>query len=72
MAMAVQKLYPGAQVTIGPWTEYGFYYDFDLKETLSDSDLKAIRKEMIRIVKRNLPIWSEEVSRCMIRYTNFN
>ena len=38
MAMAVQKLYPGAQVTIGPWTEYGFYYDFDLKE-LADSDV---------------------------------
>ncbi len=34
MAMAVQKLYPHAQVTIGPWTETGFYYDFDLPEPL--------------------------------------
>ena len=32
MAMAVQKLFPNAQVTIGPWTENGFYYDFDLPE----------------------------------------
>jgi len=63
MAMAVQKLYPGAQVTVGPWTDYGFFYDFDLKEPLTDGDLKAIRKEMIRIVKRNLPIWREEVSK---------
>lgn len=61
MAMAVQKLYPGTQVTIGPWIERGFYYDFDTKETLSDKDLKAIKKEMQRLIKRKLPMSEEEV-----------
>jgi len=47
MAMAVQKLFPSAQVTIGPWIAKGFYYDFDLKEPLTDKDLKKIKKEMV-------------------------
>jgi len=38
MAMAVQKLFPKAQVTIGPWTETGFYYDFDVPEPFTDKD----------------------------------
>jgi len=63
MAMAVQKLYPKAQVTIGPWTETGFYYDFDLSEPLTESDLKAIKKEMIKIINKKLPVHREEVSR---------
>lgn len=63
MAMAVQKLYPDAQVTIGPWIARGFYYDFDLKEPLTDKDLKKIKKEMDRIIGRNLPLRREEVSR---------
>lgn len=46
MAMAVQKIYPEAKVTIGPWIENGFYYDFDV-EPLSDQDLKKIKKEMV-------------------------
>jgi len=46
MAMAVQKLYPQAKVTIGPWIENGFYYDFDM-EPLTDKDLKRIKKEMV-------------------------
>ncbi|QDZ17666.1 threonyl-tRNA synthetase [Chloropicon primus] len=62
LAQAVQKLFPGAQVTIGPWTEMGFYYDFDLEEPFTDSDLKKIRKEMIRIIKKKLPMWEETVS----------
>ncbi|KAK6259564.1 hypothetical protein SCA6_014038 [Theobroma cacao] len=62
MAMAVQKLYPEAKVTIGPWIENGFYYDFDT-EPLTDKDLKRIKKEMDRIIKRNLPLVREEVSR---------
>lgn len=61
MAMAVQRLYKDARVTIGPWTERGFYYDFDMKETLTDKELKAIRKEMQKIVKANLPFVREEV-----------
>ncbi|KAK2648544.1 hypothetical protein Ddye_016033 [Dipteronia dyeriana] len=62
MAMAVQKLYPDAKVTIGPWIENGFYYDFDL-EPLTDRDLKRIKKEMDRIIGKNLPLIREEVSR---------
>ncbi|KAL2566264.1 hypothetical protein GLYMA_19G191200v4 [Glycine max] len=62
MAMAVQKLYPDAKVTIGPWIENGFYYDFDM-EPLTDKDLKRIKKEMDRIIGKNLPLVREEVSR---------
>ncbi len=63
MAMAVQKLFPKAQVTIGPWTESGFYYDFDTPEAFTDKDLKAIKKEMVKIIKKKLPVIREEVSR---------
>ena len=63
MAMAVQKLFPKAQVTIGPWIENGFYYDFDTLESFTEADLKAIKKEMVKIIKRNLPVIREEVSR---------
>jgi threonyl-tRNA synthetase len=63
MAMAVQKLFPKAQVTIGPWIENGFYYDFDTPEAFTDKDLKSIRKEMIKIINRKLPLVREEVSR---------
>ncbi len=63
MAMAVQKLFPEAQVTIGPWIENGFYYDFDKPEPFSEQDLKAIKKEMVKIINRKLPVIREEVSR---------
>ena len=63
MAMAVQKLFPKAQVTIGPWTETGFYYDFDSPDPFTEADLKAIRKEMIKIINRKLPLERIEVSR---------
>jgi threonyl-tRNA synthetase len=63
MAMAVQKLFPKAQVTIGPWTENGFYYDFDNPEPFTEKDLKAIKKEMIKIINRKLPVIREQVSR---------
>ncbi|ERN18296.1 hypothetical protein AMTRI_Chr10g5240 [Amborella trichopoda] len=62
MAMAVQKLFPDAKVTIGPWIDDGFYYDFDM-EPLTDKDLKRIKKEMDRIISRNLPLIREEVSK---------
>ncbi|XP_065005427.1 threonine--tRNA ligase, chloroplastic/mitochondrial 2-like [Musa acuminata AAA Group] len=62
MAMAVQRLFPGSKVTIGPWIDNGFYYDFDM-EPLTDKDLKRIKKEMDRIINRNLPLIREEVSR---------
>ncbi|MUL36721.1 threonine--tRNA ligase [Gloeocapsopsis sp. AAB1 = 1H9] len=63
MAMAVQKLFPKAQVTIGPWIENGFYYDFDNPEPFTEKDLKAIQKEMVKIINRKLPVIREEVSR---------
>jgi threonyl-tRNA synthetase len=63
MAMAVQKLFPEAQVTIGPWIENGFYYDFDKPEPFTEQDLKTIKKEMIKIINRKLPVMREEVSR---------
>jgi hypothetical protein len=62
MAMAVQRLRKDAQVTIGPWIDRGFYYDFDMKEPLVDKDLKAIKKEMAKIIKADLPFIREEVS----------
>ena len=63
MAMAVQKLFPKAQVTIGPWIENGFYYDFDNPESFTEKDLKTIKKEMIKIINRKLPVKREEVTR---------
>ena len=63
LAMAVQKLFPSAQVTIGPWTETGFYYDFDNPDPFTEADLKAIKKEMGKIIARKLPLQRLEVSR---------
>ncbi len=63
MAMAVQKLFPKAQVTIGPWIENGFYYDFDNPEPFTEKDLKTIQKEMVKIINRKLPVIREEVNR---------
>ncbi|MEP1059831.1 threonine--tRNA ligase [Stenomitos frigidus] len=63
MAMAVQKLFPKVQVTIGPSIETGFYYDFDSPEPFTEKDLKAIKKEMTKIINRKLPVIREEVSR---------
>ncbi|HEY9895909.1 MAG TPA: threonine--tRNA ligase [Candidatus Sericytochromatia bacterium] len=63
MAMAVQKLFPKVQVTIGPSIETGFYYDFDSPEPFTEKDLKAIKKEMMKIINRKLPVIREEVSR---------
>ena len=62
MAMAVQKLFPEAKVTIGPWTETGFYYDFDISKPFSDQDLKSIKKEMVKIIKSKLPVIKEEIT----------
>lgn len=63
MAMAVQKLFPKAQVTIGPSIDYGFYYDFDSPDAFTEKDLKAIKKQMIKIINKGLPVEREEVSR---------
>lgn len=50
-------------MTIGPWIENGFYYDFDNPEPFTDKDLKAISKEMVKIINRKLPVIREQVSR---------
>ena len=59
MAQAVQELYPGTQVTIGPSIEDGFYYDFAREQPFTPDDLAAIEKRMDEIVKRDLPIQRE-------------
>ncbi len=56
MAQAVQELYPGTQVTIGPAIENGFYYDFARDEPFTPDDLEKIEQRMHEIVKRDLPI----------------
>jgi threonyl-tRNA synthetase len=63
MAMAVQELFPGTQVTIGPVIENGFYYDFATDRPFSDDDLRRIEETMAEIVARDLPIKREEWSR---------
>ena len=59
MAQAVQELYPGTQVTIGPAIEHGFYYDFARDEAFTPEDLTRIEARMHEIVKRDLPIHRE-------------
>ena len=54
MAMAVQELFPGTQVTIGPVIENGFYYDFARKEPFTSSDLNKIEKKMSEIIDRDV------------------
>ena len=53
LAEAVQELFPGTQVTIGPVIENGFYYDFSRKEPFSEDDFAAIEKKMAFIINRN-------------------
>ena len=54
MAMAVQELFPGTQVTIGPVIENGFYYDFARDEPFTSDDLKKIEKKMSEIIDRDV------------------
>ena len=63
MAQAVQELYPGTQVTIGPAIENGFYYDFARDEPFTPADLERIEERMHEIVKRDLPIVREVMDR---------
>ncbi len=59
LAEAVQELYPGTQVTFGPATEDGFYYDFAREEPFSSEDLEAIEARMREIVARDEPLTRE-------------
>jgi threonyl-tRNA synthetase len=63
MAQAVQELYPGAQVTIGPVIENGFYYDFSYKRPFTPEDLAAIETRMAEIVKKDLKVERKIMSR---------
>ncbi|GAB3103396.1 threonine--tRNA ligase [Lysobacter terrae] len=56
LAQAVQRLFPGAQVTIGPVIDNGFYYDFAYERPFTPDDLPAIEAEMQKIVKEALPV----------------
>ena len=64
LAMAVQELFPGTQVTIGPVIENGFYYDFARKEPFTEEDLNKIENKMKEIVDRNVlttrEVWKRE------------
>jgi len=64
MAMSVQELFPGTQVTIGPVIENGFYYDFARKEPFTSDDLIKIEKKMSEIIDRDVKtrreVWARE------------
>lgn len=56
LAQAMNRLYPGTQFGVGPAIEEGFYYDFMVKEQITNDDFVKIENEMKKIVKENLPI----------------
>src|SRR4030081_2357338 len=59
LAEAVQSLFPGTQVTIGPVIENGFYYDFNRAEPFTPEDFPAIEKKMVEIIARDKPFTKE-------------
>ncbi|MEA2572392.1 MAG: threonyl-tRNA synthetase [Acidobacteriota bacterium] len=63
MANAVQELFPGTQVTIGPVIENGFFYDFGASRPFTDEDLRRIEQKMTELAKRDLPVRREEWTR---------
>ncbi len=63
MAQAVQSLFPGTQVTIGPTIENGFYYDFKREQPFSPEDLQSIESRMQELARADLPIVREEMAR---------
>jgi threonyl-tRNA synthetase len=67
LAQAVQELYPGTQITFGPATEDGFYYDFVRDQPFSPEDFARIEQRMAEIVDRNLPIEREVWDRATIK-----
>jgi threonyl-tRNA synthetase len=72
MAEAVQELWPGTQVTIGPVIENGFYYDFAKQEPFHPDDLAKIEKKMGQIIQKNAPFTKEVWSRDKARDTFAN
>jgi threonyl-tRNA synthetase len=63
VASVVQRLFPGTQVTIGPTTEEGFYYDFFREKPFTPEDLEAIEKAANEEIKKDLPFARKEVSK---------
>ena len=63
LAQAVKRLWPEAKLAIGPAIDKGFYYDIDMEHVLAPEDLGKLETEMARIVKENLPIEKEIMSR---------
>ncbi|MCH4179152.1 MAG: threonine--tRNA ligase [Megasphaera sp.] len=63
MAQAIQHLYKGVKFAIGPSIENGFYYDMDTEHRFTQEDFVAIEAEMAKIVKENIPLTKELVSR---------
>ncbi|MGZ5855545.1 MAG: TGS domain-containing protein, partial [Xanthobacteraceae bacterium] len=71
MAEAVQSLWPGTQVTIGPVIENGFYYDFFRNQPFTPEDLPVIEKKMREIIARDKPftkeVWSRDEAKKVFR-----
>ena len=71
MAEAVQELFPGTQVTIGPVIENGFYYDFDREEAFTPEDLPKIEAKMREIIQRNAAftkeVWTRDEAKAYFR-----
>ena len=71
MAEAVQELFPGTQVTIGPVIENGFYYDFARDDPFTPEDFEAIEKKMREIIQRNAPftkdVWTRDKAKQVFR-----
>ncbi len=63
MAQAVQDIFPGVQVAIGPAIDDGFYYDFDFSEAFVPDDLEKIERRMKEIIKSNLPFIRQDLPR---------
>jgi threonyl-tRNA synthetase len=63
MAQAVQELYPGIKISIGPSIENGFYYDFDYERPFTPEDLEKIETRMKEIMAKDLPIERKELSK---------
>ncbi len=62
LAQAVQELFPGTKITIGPAIENGFYYDFESEHRFAETDFKAIERKMLQIVEGNHPFSGQEVT----------
>ncbi|MFH1610652.1 MAG: threonine--tRNA ligase [Patescibacteria group bacterium] len=62
LMQAMQKFYPKIKMAMGPATDEGFYFDFDLEDKISENDFPKIEKEMQKIINADIPITHEEMS----------